>query len=218
MTKSLYACCLVLLLLGLPGLVVRAQADGEVDQLRLQNAALKARVEQLERACPAVGSAAAAPAAQATASSTANAAVAAPAIPAPASAAGPAASAPAATTSPVSPAAVAVVAPPAPPQAPAGYKLVKIDPIASAEEEENCSHGMFVNTKDSPWKHEENWTALSKQMSPSQVEALLGKTHNSVAKGKRTMWQFGKCGTGTLAQAFVVFDSDGLLFWQQPDY
>lgn len=106
----------------------------------------------------------------------------------------------------------------APPQAPEGYKLVKIDPAAAAADEENCGRGLFSRTKDAPWKHEDVWQELSRRMQPEQVESLLGKNHTLLSSGDRTQWEYGKCTTASHALAYVVFDRDGLLFWQPPDF
>jgi len=195
--KALHSCGLILILLGLSSPLLKARADSQLEQLRAQNAQLKARIESLELACPAA----------AASTAPANTATAAPST------------APPATLAPAAPNAVAAPAAPAsPPQAPEGYQLVKIDPAASAADEENCSRGLFKNTKDAPWKHENTWVAVYKQMKPSEVEALLGTTHTSIRQGERTIWEYGKCGAKSAAQAYVVFERDQLLYWQQPDF
>jgi len=212
-------------------------ADSELDQLRAQNARLKAQIETLQRSCQVSGGAAATGQTQASASPMVPAAAAQPPVPAAppeppvpqaatasvaAPVAVPAAPPPSAAPAPPPGAAapateVVVTAAPAP-AAPPGYRLEKIDPVADAENAENCQHGLLGKTTDAPWKHESSWTALTRQMLPAQVEGLLGKTHTSTIKGDRTLWEYGKCGARSVAEAFVVFDRDGLLFWKQPDF
>jgi hypothetical protein len=198
----------------LAGLALVARADEETDRLRQQNTELQARVRSLEHACPAAAASPASASATTTPAPTARREL--PAATPDAAATAPAATALAAPASASSPAAAAPV-PSASFQAPAGYKLVKINPAAGAEDEENCSRGVFKQTKDAPWKHAENWLSVSRQMKPSAVEALLGTNHTKVAKGSRTLWEYGKCG-GSPAQAYLVFEGDGLLYWQQPDF
>jgi hypothetical protein len=205
--RLLWAACLA-------GLALVARADEETDRLRQQNAELQARVRSLEHACPAAAASPAAASATATPAATARSEL--PAATPDAAATAPAATAPVAPASAAAPAASAPV-PSASYQTPAGYKLVKINPAAGAEDEENCSRGVFKQTKDAPWKHVENWESLSRQLKPSAVETLLGSNHTKVAKGSRTLWEYGKCGYSP-AQAYVVFEGDGLLYWQQPEF
>jgi predicted flap endonuclease-1-like 5' DNA nuclease len=180
-----------LLLLGLAGFAVPAGADDELARLRTENAKLKAQLQAAQCQTPAANSSA----------------TAAPA---------PAAAAPAAPA--VATAAPAAAAATAPPVAPEGYKLVRITPVDPEVEAENCANGVFGKTRDAPWKHEEVWEQLDKQMSPAQVEALLGKVHTSFVKGGYTEWDFGKCTERSMALAMVVFDAKGLLYWRTPDF
>ncbi|MBL6751989.1 MAG: hypothetical protein ISP90_15830 [Nevskia sp.] len=183
--------------LVLLSLAAAAAADPSLDALRAENARLKAQLEALQRACPTAAAPAASPAPAVPPTIATPAAPAAGAAPPPAEPA---------------PAAPAIIAMPA---APPGYRLVPITP--PAEEQENCTQGLFAQSKDAPWKHQENWDSLSKKMKPSEVETTLGKTHTTAAKGARTVWEYGRCGTGP-AQGYVVFENDGLLFWQRPDF
>ena len=235
MSRTILIRLAVLLVAGAP---LSALADSELDQLRAENAHLKTQLGALQESCRVNGDAAraaASPAAPASsnpnatavaapstppppqASATASVARAAVAVPAPPAA--PAPAAPPAAPAAAAPVTAAVITPAAAPEAPAGYRLVKIDPAVEAQDAENCQHGLFGTTADAPWKHETSWSALSRQMAPAQVDGLLGKNHSSLDKNGRTLWEYGKCGGArALPQAYVVFDRDGLLFWQQPDF
>lgn len=177
-----------------------AVAASELDSLRSENAALKARLKQLEASCPAV----AAPTPAAPPTSSAPTAAASPA--APATAAMPVVAAPA-------PASPAPATPSPPPAAPPGYKLV---PVAPPNSETGCSHGLLGQLPDAPWRQADNWSSLRRSMKPREVEELLGTDHFDVETKGLTAWQYGKCGKS--AQGQVVFKAGEVLFWNAPDF
>jgi hypothetical protein len=120
------------------------------------------------------------------------------------------------------PAATVAVAPPAtataetvPPPAPPGKEYVLVDKT-EANSQTGCSKGLFQASADRPWKHEQNWREINRGMSPPEVEKYLGPDHYDVNAKGRTAWQYGKCDSNV--QAFVVFESGHVLFWQPPDF
>lgn len=171
-------------------------ADDNAD-LRAENARLRTQLEALQKSCP-VASTTVAPASS-------------PAMPAVATVAAPvAATATAESAAPsiAPPADVATAAP----VAPAGYKLVPIAP--PRPEDRYIDAGCKKVPHNTPWLQSTNWSLLRRDMTPADVEDLLGPQHYNVVANGRVGWQYGKCEFGV--RGTVVFENDRVVVWQKP--
>lgn len=170
-----------------------AAGDDELQRLRSENAQLRAQLQSLRAQCP-----------TAAKSGAVSGPIAAPNTPPGAAPE---------TALPVPPPGYKLVKEADLPAPPPGYKLVK---EAEPHSESGCRKGVFAQTADAPWKHEEQWNALDRGMKPAEVEKLLGDDHYNVLAKGRQMWQYGKCGNNV--DGFVVFDGSEVLFWQAPQF
>ena len=75
---------------------------------------------------------------------------------------------------------------------------------------------LFRSGSDLRWKERANWEDLSRGMSGSEVEELLGIEHFNVVDGTRTGWQYGKCEASV--RGTVVFEQGRVLFWDMPTF
>jgi hypothetical protein len=193
-----------------------AVGDDSLEQLRAENARLRAQLQQLQQSCPAAASAAASAAAAASVVSAA----------APAPAAAPSATPPSAAAAAVqvqAPARPAAGSPPSVASAavPAGYKLVPltapdyVDPLAPPYDRTGCSRDLFKGPPPARWNDLDNWSGLGRGQSMAEVEKQLGKEHYDASGRGRIEWQYGKC--GDIVRGRVQFESGQVVSWQVPD-
>ena len=160
-------------------LPVIAQADSGADensQLRAEIAALKARNETLERACPAAASANA---------------PAAPAVTAVTPVTAPTASAATAVATPAVPLAPSTAAAPVLASAP----IVEAAPAKPSRlyADTGCDRGFFTGPARGKWQDPKAWKKISNGMTMAEVENVIGVEHYDEEKGSAVQWQYGRC-------------------------
>lgn len=182
---------LLLLFLGLSATVQADSLSDENARLKQQVSALQSRVETLERACPAASSAVVV---------QPGIAAVAPAVPA-------APPAPAVAAPRVAPAAPAVAPPPdtsitaetnleGTPQTSESGQHASIFDAAPKQKysDAGCDRGLFSGPDAGRWQKLSNWKAVTKGMTPAEVETAIGVEHYDVTlHNGRTQWQYGRC-------------------------
>jgi len=185
-----------------------AAAADSLEQLRAENARLRAQLQQLQQSCPATAATT-----SATTVSAAPAAAAAAAPPPPA--------APGVQVTPPAQPAPAGTPPVASAAVPPGYKLVPVtapdyvDPLAPPYDRTGCSRDVFKGPPPARWNDLDNWSGLSRGQTMAEVEKQLGKEHFDATGRGRVEWQYGKC--GDVVRGRVQFEGGQLVSWQVPD-
>jgi len=190
-----------------------AMADDSAD-LRAENARLRTQLDALQKSCPvAAANPVVAPSAQTTSAAPAVAAEAAIAAAPVAAVAAPAQSVTAAEANAVVP----TIAPPAPPPPPSGYKLVRVAPLAPSERylDTGCSQGFLKGPPPAKWLDTSVWDSLQKDMTPAQVETLIGIDHHDIEARGKLQWQYGRC--GDMVSGWVLFENGHVRSWSAPE-
>jgi hypothetical protein len=176
---------LLLLFLGLSATVQADSLSDENTRLKQQVSALQSRVETLEHACPTASSAVVVqPGAAATA----------PSVPPPVR---PAPATPVAVTAPPPPdtsltAAANIEGTPTPLDS-GGSSIFSAAPKQKYADT-GCDRSLFSGPAAGPWQKLSNWKAVTKGLTPAEVEAAIGVEHYDVQlRGGRTQWQYGRC-------------------------
>jgi hypothetical protein len=187
------------------------RADDSAD-LRAENARLRTQLEALQKSCPvAAANPVAAPSPPSTSAVAADATIV--AAPVAALAAESRQSVPATPAADIAPA----VAPPVPPPPPPGYKLVRVAPLAPSERylDTGCSQGFLKGPPPAKWLDVSVWDGLQKDMTPPQVEALIGIDHHDVNARGKLQWQYGRC--GDMVSGWVLFEDGRVRSWSAPE-
>lgn len=198
------------LALVLAAVAAHAAAADSLEQLRAENARLRAQLQQLQQSCPV---AAAAPTAVPADKPVGVAPPAAPAPVAPAVVASPAP--PPVAAAPASPAAIASV------PVPVGYKLVPVstpdwvDPLSPPYDHAGCSRALGKGPMPAKWTDADNWLDVQRGQSPADVEKEVGKEHFDTQGRGLVEWQYGKCGDSVAGR--VVFQDNRVVSIQAPD-
>lgn len=165
----------LLLLLGISTLAHADTLGDENARLKQQVSALQSRVEALERACPAAA--------------RASGVVVQPgAAPAASTAAGPS---PSDTSAASVTAAANLEGTPQPKEVP-----VPAQPSKPAQKyaAAGCDRGLLSGPEAGRWQKLQNWDAVTKGLTPAEVEAIVGVEHYDVTlRNGRTQWQYGRC-------------------------
>lgn len=116
-------------------------------------------------------------------------------------------------TASAAPAAATTVAPVTPDSItpPAGYALVKVEPVEPYSQTGCKKYSGAVDTR---WKVSTNWEYVGVGQSMAEVEELLGIEHYDVKNDRRIGWEYGKCGDAVKGR--VIFEGGKVLYWTKP--